>query len=152
MKTIRRELTFDRLFGCQYRYVEWCLVFWGLLWGLQLLSGNVDLSRPAYRIMVDVTTELGLPFVWSYYIWGVPEIVLAFGLMFGILRDRMGVRKHSLLGLTVFWFFVSLSLGLPNYASTALPMYPPLCFLHCMAYLRISGRSNREYTRGIGQH
>ena len=151
MKTLRREFTFDRLFGCQYRYVEYMLALWAVTWGIWILYGAVPLTeRPAYLVMAKIPALVGIPREKAYLIWSIPEITLGVTLAFSLLRDWQGVRKLSVLGLTIFWLAVLLTLGLHNFFSTAMPTYTPLFFLHCLAYLRISGKSDAKFIRAVG--
>jgi len=131
---------FDRMFGCEFRYVEWVIIAWAYLWAFWLLL-VVDMSRDAYELMRDMVATVGLDIVLTPYVWGGYLIFAGSALAMGLILDRLAYRKVALFFLTVYWVGVALTLGIHNFSSTAFATYTPLAVLVLLAYMRLAFRS-----------
>ena len=130
---------FDRMFGCEFRYVEWLIVLWAYLWAFWLLF-VVDMSREAYALMQDMVRAVGLKSLYTPYVWGGCLILAGSTLLIGLMADRLTYRKTALFFLTIYWVAVDLTLGVHNFNSTAFATYTPLALLVLLAYMRLAFR------------
>lgn len=135
----KTDTTMDRLFGCEFRYVEWVIVTWATLWGVWLIF-VVDMTREAYTYMRNIVEFVSLhpeltPFVWGGSLW-----VMGLTLAYGLIQNRLAYRKTALFFLTIYWLGVALTLGLQNFYSTAFATYVPLACLVLLAFLRLANR------------